>query len=287
MNEKQLKIFIAVADCGSFSRSEEKTFLSKQAQIKQIDLLEMELGFSLFTRTPKGCELTPAGKEYYKGAKKILELHEAVAEKSRKLADNRNVLRIANPPHPRLVLADAMSEFSRRWPNVQQVVTFDGGKKIIDDIIVGDVDVGECIFSGTVRRPELGFTKLSDLPFFCVMQPTHPLASRERIEVSDLSGNLIGIRGDGQRELVNDISASCVNVNIHEYATDEVKCIYNICFNNGVYIAKAYYIHHLYPLVCLPLDVPYRRTSVLVYRREPSELVKKFIAVVEELREKP
>ena len=284
MNEKQLKIFIAVADCGSFSKSEEKTFLSKQAQIKQIDLLELELGFQLFTRTTKGCELTAAGKEYYKGAKKILELHESVAEKSRKLADNRNVLRVANPPHPRLVLADAMTEFSRRWPNVQQVVTFDTAKQIIDDLIAGDVDVGECILGSFTLRPELSYTTISDLPYYCVMQPTHPLAGCSEINLPELSGNLVGIRGDSQRELINDISVSCTDINLHEHTSDEVKYIYNICFNGGVYITKAYYVHYLYPLVCVPLNVPYRRESILVYRKEPSDLVQKFITVVEELR---
>ena len=50
MNDNQLRSFLTVAECGSFSKAEEGSFLSKQALIKQIDALEDELGFRLLSR---------------------------------------------------------------------------------------------------------------------------------------------------------------------------------------------------------------------------------------------
>ena len=66
MNDKQLRSMIVIAQCGSFSRAEEQLFISKQALKKQMDALEAELRVTLFIRTPKGIQLTPAGQAFLK-----------------------------------------------------------------------------------------------------------------------------------------------------------------------------------------------------------------------------
>ena len=82
MNDKQLETFLVLAECGSFSSAEEQLFCSKQALTKRIAALENELGFALFLRSHTGIQLTEAGKDFYQGAKKILELETSVIEKS-------------------------------------------------------------------------------------------------------------------------------------------------------------------------------------------------------------
>ena len=64
MNDKQLKSFITVTECGSFTKAENFFFFSAQALKKQIDSLENELGFALFLRSSKGVVLTAAGKKF-------------------------------------------------------------------------------------------------------------------------------------------------------------------------------------------------------------------------------
>jgi len=58
MNDKQLQSFITVAKLGSFSKAADELFLSKQALKKQIDSLERELCFTLFSRSAQGMTLT-------------------------------------------------------------------------------------------------------------------------------------------------------------------------------------------------------------------------------------
>lgn len=48
MYNKHLETFIKVADLGSFSRAAETLYISSTAVIKQINLLEQELGLQLF-----------------------------------------------------------------------------------------------------------------------------------------------------------------------------------------------------------------------------------------------
>ena len=72
MYNKQLDTFIQVADQGSFSKAAEVLYISPTAVLKQINLLENDLGFPLFVRTNRGIFLTEAGKSLYKDAKYII-----------------------------------------------------------------------------------------------------------------------------------------------------------------------------------------------------------------------
>jgi LysR family transcriptional regulator, nitrogen assimilation regulatory protein len=63
MDLKQLRIFLKVARTGSLSRASDELRLAQSALSRQIRLLEDRIGQPLFTRLPRGMELTEAGKE--------------------------------------------------------------------------------------------------------------------------------------------------------------------------------------------------------------------------------
>ena len=65
MYNPQLETFLRVADAGSFNKAAEKSYITPTAVIKQINLLEAELGVKLFERTHRGLHLTKAGKSLY------------------------------------------------------------------------------------------------------------------------------------------------------------------------------------------------------------------------------
>lgn len=61
-----LDTFIAVVDCGSFTKAAEKLYISSTAVMKQINTLEKRLDLKLIDRSPTGVSLTPAGKIIYR-----------------------------------------------------------------------------------------------------------------------------------------------------------------------------------------------------------------------------
>ena len=73
MYNRTLDTFIAVADCGSFTKAAEKLYISPTAVMKQINTLENQLDLKLIERTPSGARLTPAGEIIYKDAKFIID----------------------------------------------------------------------------------------------------------------------------------------------------------------------------------------------------------------------
>lgn len=65
MYNPQLETFIRVADAGSFNKAAEQSYITPTAVIKQINLLEADLGVKLFARTHRGLTLTKAGMSLY------------------------------------------------------------------------------------------------------------------------------------------------------------------------------------------------------------------------------
>lgn len=70
---KQMKYFITVVDCHSFTEAAEQCFISQSAISQQIKSLEKELGIRLFERNKRHFSLTPAGEYFYRHGKVILD----------------------------------------------------------------------------------------------------------------------------------------------------------------------------------------------------------------------
>ncbi|HLN59244.1 MAG TPA: LysR family transcriptional regulator, partial [Thermoanaerobaculia bacterium] len=62
MDLRQLEMFLAVAEEGSFTRAGERLHVSQSAVSRQIGLLERELGGRLFHRDGRRPTLTHAGE---------------------------------------------------------------------------------------------------------------------------------------------------------------------------------------------------------------------------------
>lgn len=62
MDIRKLDYFLKVCESGSFSAAASRYFISQQALSKSIDLLESELGLTLFVRTNRGLQLTEFGE---------------------------------------------------------------------------------------------------------------------------------------------------------------------------------------------------------------------------------
>lgn len=72
MNLKQLEVFIAVAQSGSFSHAAETTFLTQSTVSQHISSLEKEFELKLLDRTGKGALPTEAGKILLEHARRVL-----------------------------------------------------------------------------------------------------------------------------------------------------------------------------------------------------------------------
>ena len=73
MYNHMLDTFIAVADCGSFTKASQQLYISPTAIMKQMNALENHLELKLIERTPSGVQLTSAGEIIYRNAKFMID----------------------------------------------------------------------------------------------------------------------------------------------------------------------------------------------------------------------
>ncbi len=78
MELRQFKYFIAVSDCGSFSKAAEQAHVVQSALSQQIAALEAELDVKLLVRSAQGVTPTAAGRMFYQQAQHLLRQVEHV-----------------------------------------------------------------------------------------------------------------------------------------------------------------------------------------------------------------
>lgn len=85
MNTKQLEYFISVAENLSFTKTAEKFYISQTAVTQQIKALEEQINVTLFTRSKRHVELTPAGKVFLSEARTIIKISMMLLQKHNNL----------------------------------------------------------------------------------------------------------------------------------------------------------------------------------------------------------
>ena len=82
MEPRQLHYFVAIAQSGSFSAASKTLHIAQPALSRQIQNLEASLGIELFDRHARGVSLTPAGCQFLKDVKQIINLIEVAKDKA-------------------------------------------------------------------------------------------------------------------------------------------------------------------------------------------------------------
>ena len=96
MSLDKLKLFLAVANTGSFSRAAQVSDVTQSAISKRIFQLELQLGHRLFDRHGRGATLTDAGRVLVRHAESLLRDADQLAQViGGELAQPQGVVRLA------------------------------------------------------------------------------------------------------------------------------------------------------------------------------------------------
>lgn len=149
---RELEVFCAVVDRGSFSAAGRKLGLTPSAVSRTLDRIEARLGARLLLRTTRVLTLTAEGSAYLGAARRILaDLDEAEQAISDQGAPRGRIRVSAAIAHGRLCVVPLLGEFVRRYPNI--VVDINLSDALVD-IAAGQADVA-------VRRGPLADSALT------------------------------------------------------------------------------------------------------------------------------
>lgn len=197
MKLHHIRSFVAVADCASFRAASAKLNVAQPALSRQIQELETDLGLDLLERSSKGTTLTPSGRKLYGRAKELLKKFDDIQTFAKQEREqSAQTLRIAVDQfigHYRdfaEVIASSLQKLSREWPKVDPQLNEMDDVRQIDAILNGDLDAGFVYHppSAVPTDERLARHVLRSDEVFLALCPSHPLAERSKISLSELRG---------------------------------------------------------------------------------------------------
>src|SRR5262249_44136455 len=125
MDLRQLEMFRAVAEQGTFTRAADRLHVSQSAVSRQVQLLEEELGGALLRRSARGVTLTEAGELLLRMTHRVeRDVEEALTEISQTHALKRGRLRLGGGMTVCLyILPRLLKRFRRLYSGVDLQVT--------------------------------------------------------------------------------------------------------------------------------------------------------------------
>ena len=265
------------------------TFITPTAVIKQINLLEDSLGVKLFDRTHRGLHLTKAGHSLYQDSKYIIQYcRDSITRAKNAMQEDSNIIRIGSSPiTPAQLLMELWSRVQALHPNIKfQIVPFENTPENAREILANlgkNIDIVGGIFDDTMLdvRACAGLELIRG-PFHCAVSIHHRLATKDKLQLSDLYGeNLLLMHRGWSRyvdQLRDDLWQNHPQINIVDfdfYGMD----IFNRCENtNDVLLAIPGWAN-VHPLLkVIPVEWNHCIPYGILHSPTPTPTVQQFLS---------
>jgi DNA-binding transcriptional LysR family regulator len=183
---RQLEMFRAVAEQGTFTRAADRLHVSQSAVSRQVQLLEDELGGVLLRRSARGVTLTEAGELLLRMTQRVeRDVEEALAEISQTHALKRGRLHLGGGMTVCLyILPRLLKRFRRLYSGVDLQVTTGSSEKILERVRAHEVDLG--LLTLPIVAKDLEVVPVMKEEMVVVTAPNHPLARERTVDAKSL-----------------------------------------------------------------------------------------------------
>jgi LysR family hydrogen peroxide-inducible transcriptional activator len=197
MNLRDLKYLVAVADTRHFGKAAARCFVSQPTLSGQIRKLEDELGVTLFERTNRSVEITPAGQTILAHARLILEQADLIQQLARAQRDPlAGPLRIGViPTLSPYLMPLILRPLKKQHPQLTLVLSEELTDTLLERLRKHEID--GALLATPVDEPELESLALFDEPFWIAYPRRHPFYTRERITLRDLRDEQLLLLSEG------------------------------------------------------------------------------------------
>lgn len=208
MDMRQLKFFLGVAACESFTKAAEQLHVAQPALSIAIKKLEEELDVFLFNRRGRKISLTAEGEALFLHAQGILQ---GVSNAKQEIADLRGLLkgevRVGlTPMLSSFFFPKIISSFTSSHPGLKISISGDSAWSIQRKIESGELDIG--VIAGQVPDGLDSHHLLREEIVACVYAG-HPFAGRKKVALRELLGEPLIHYKEGYhlRELIDELCA--------------------------------------------------------------------------------
>lgn len=287
MYHPTLDTFIAVADCGSFTRAAERLYISPTAIMKQMNALEKHLELKLIHRTPSGIRLTPAGKVIYQDAKFMIDYSKkSIASAKASELDYETTFCVGTS------LLNPAKPFMDLWYRVNKdfsgyklhLVPFeDNHEGIVSEIrLLGEkFDFLIGVNDSKTWLSLCSFLPLGKYKKMIAVSREHRLASKNHLKIRDLYGETLMMvpRGDSgvNDYLRNDLEKNHKEIHIEDTPQFYDLSVFNRCAETRNVLLTIECWQDVHPgLVTIPVDWDYTIPYGLLYSHDAPKDVLRF-----------
>ncbi len=291
MLSQQLQVFLQVVDCGSFSKAAKQLLVTPASVMKHMNTLESRLGVTLLKRSNQGIELTAAGKSLYKDGKKLLASAQSAAARAKNAEFSEGItIRVGSSLlNPSRVLTDLWAPLRENYPKYKfHIVPYEDTKEQILSVIssLGDrIDLLVGSFNSKTMREEADYLNLGEYRLCVAVPQGHPLATRKELTLGDLHGEHLMMVKSGDTELL-DRFHDMLTMTHPQILVEEAGYYYdmdtfNTCEQTGSLLLTLDAWACIHPsLVTIPVNWDYKVPYGILYSKEPSDEVKRFIEII-------
>jgi DNA-binding transcriptional LysR family regulator len=189
-----LRVFVAVAESGSFSKAAAKVHLAVAAISRRVADLEDDVGTPLFSRHARGVELTAAGQSMLRHARELLfGIERMRADMSDYSRGARGHVRLgAITSAVSQYLPEALRGFVTRHPQIKVELKELTSDAILAALDEGVIDIG--IFVPTVPMGSLEIHPFRKDRLALVVPKAHELARKKKIALAEaLDEDFVGL----------------------------------------------------------------------------------------------
>lgn len=291
MYHPMLDTFIAVADCGSFTKAAKTLYISPTAVMKQINLLEQHLNLKLVDRASFGIRLTKAGTIIYQDARFLMDYSaKSIANARAAMRTGDTSFRVGtsllNPAKP---FMDLWFQAGRDFPGYTlHLVPFEDNHEDILQVIeqLGtsfDFLIGVCDSRAWLAR--CNFLPIGRYQKMVSVSRTHPLAKKAFLEPEDLYGETLMMVKHGDSP-ANDFIRNSLMLHHPAIRLEDTPqfydlSVFNRCAETNRVLLTIECWQEVHPgLVTIPVNWNYNIPYGLLYSKDASEDVLRFVETV-------
>ncbi|MEL5210796.1 LysR family transcriptional regulator [Serratia nevei] len=204
---KQLRVFVAVARHGSFSRAGEAIGLTQSAVSHSVKELEAEVGVRLLDRTTREVVLTDAGLRLANRVERLLDELQAALLDARSFGVQRSgTVRVATSQTISAhLMPQCIAAGEREYPEIRIMLRDQAQQQVLHSVRNAEVDFG--IVVDPVQAVDLECEAVLHEPFLLLCRDDHPFATQPEVRWSALNGCRLVLQdyASGSRPLIDSV----------------------------------------------------------------------------------
>lgn len=187
---RSLRAFVTVAEDLHFGRAAKRLHISQPPLSQLIRQFEQELGATLFIRTTRNVQLTPAGKALLERARRLAAEADAALVAVQRVARGEAGALTLGFTHSTVygVLPRTLGAWRARYPDLALELKQLTSDLLLDGVRSGRIDVALARVSPDLADPELRVALIAREPMLLVIPAGHEFAALDAVPVQALQG---------------------------------------------------------------------------------------------------